>query len=74
MRSSDSASSPSGGSATDCSGASAGLAVVPVVRMIHTAVRQISGSFTSGETSFDSLVLVEVPRMGVYAVGLVSYP
>ncbi len=48
------------------------VAVVPVVRTIYTAVRQISGSFTSGETSFDSLVLVEFPRMGVYAVGLVT--
>lgn len=48
------------------------VAVVPVVRTIYTAVRQISGSFTSGETSYDSLVLVEFPRMGVYAVGLVT--
>ena len=45
---------------------------MPVVRTIYTAVRQISGSFTSGETPFDSLVLVEVPRMGVYAVGLMT--
>jgi|GEM_PF-161899 Uncharacterized conserved protein len=48
------------------------IAVVPVIRTVYATVRQISSSFTSGETAYDSLVLVEFPRRGVYAVGLVT--
>lgn len=48
------------------------VAVVPVIRTIYATVRQISSSFSSGETAYDSLVLVEFPRRGVYAVGLVT--
>jgi Uncharacterized conserved protein len=48
------------------------VTVVPVIRTIYATVRQISSSFTSGETAYDSLVLVEFPRRGVYAVGLVT--
>ncbi|MEF8813139.1 MAG: DUF502 domain-containing protein [Halovenus sp.] len=48
------------------------IAVVPIVRTIYTTVRQISSSFSSTETSYDSLVLIEFPREGVYSIGLVT--
>jgi len=46
------------------------VAVIPIVRTIYSTVRQMSTSLSSGETSYDSLVLVEFPREGVYAIGL----
>lgn len=48
------------------------VALVPVVRTIYSTVHQISASFSSTETSYDSLVLVEFPRKGLYSVGLVT--
>jgi len=48
------------------------IAVVPIVRTIYTTIRQISNSFSSAETSYDSLVLIEFPREGVYSIGLVT--
>ncbi|MFC7072071.1 DUF502 domain-containing protein [Halovenus rubra] len=46
--------------------------VIPVFRTIYTTVRQISQSFSNTETSYDSLVLVEFPRKGLYTIGLVT--
>lgn len=45
--------------------------VVPLVSTIYSTVRQMAASFSSTETAYDSLVLVEYPRKGVYAIGLV---
>jgi len=48
------------------------VALVPMVRTIYATVRQISNSFSNKETSYDSLVLIEFPRKGIYCIGLVT--
>jgi uncharacterized membrane protein len=48
------------------------VSVIPLVRVIYSTVRQLASSFSSTETSYDSLVLVEFPRKGIYAIGLVT--
>jgi len=48
------------------------VTIIPIVRTIYTTVRQISTSFSSSDSSYDSLVLVEFPRRGVYAIGLAT--
>jgi len=48
------------------------VTMVPLVRTIYSTVRQISTSFSNTESSYDSLVLVEFPREGVYSIGLVT--
>lgn len=48
------------------------VTIIPIVRTIYSTVRQISTSFSSSESSYDSLVLVEFPREGVYAIGLAT--
>lgn len=48
------------------------VTIIPIVRTIYTTVRQISTSFSSSDSSYDSLVLVEFPRKGVYAIGLAT--
>jgi len=48
------------------------VAVIPIVRTIYSTVRQISSSFSSKDTAYDSLVLVEHPREGLYSIGLVT--
>lgn len=48
------------------------VAVIPIFRTIYSTVRQISSSFASKEAGYDSLVLVEFPRKGVYSIGLVT--
>lgn len=46
--------------------------LIPLVRTIYSTVRQISSSFSSAETSYDSLVMIEFPRKGVYSLGLAT--
>jgi uncharacterized membrane protein len=46
------------------------VTIIPIVRTIYTTVRQLSTSFSSSDSSYDSLVLVEFPREGIYAIGL----
>ncbi|MFT4944339.1 MAG: putative membrane protein [Halovenus sp.] len=46
------------------------VSVIPVVRTIYSTIRQMATSFSSAETSYDSLVLVEFPRKDIYAIGL----
>lgn len=48
------------------------IAMVPIVRTIYSTVRQISTSFSNKDTAYDSLVLVEFPRKGIYAIGLIT--
>jgi len=48
---------------------------IPLVRNIYLFVRQVCGWVaTSHTTLFDSVVLVEYPRKGVYAIGFVTAP
>lgn len=48
------------------------VSIFPLVRTIYGTVRQMTSSFSSGETSYDSLVLVEFPREGIYSIGLAT--
>ncbi len=48
------------------------VAIIPIVSTIYSTVRQMANSFSSAETSYDSLVLVEFPRKGIYAIGLAT--
>lgn len=48
------------------------VSIIPVFRTIYSTVRQISSSFSSKDTAYDSLVLVEFPRQGIYQLGLVT--
>ncbi|SDJ43504.1 Uncharacterized membrane protein [Halovenus aranensis] len=48
------------------------VTLIPIFRTVYTTVRQISKSFSSAETSYDSLVLVEFPRKNVYTIGLIT--
>lgn len=48
------------------------MSLVPLVRTIYGTIRQIMSTVSSQETSFDSLVLVEFPRKGLYSIGLVT--
>lgn len=48
------------------------ITVVPIVRNIYKTVRQISTSFSSSDASYDSLVVIEYPREGIYSIGLIT--
>ena len=48
------------------------VSIIPIVRTIYSTVRQLSTSFSGSENSYDSLVLIEFPRKGMYAIGLVT--
>jgi uncharacterized membrane protein len=45
---------------------------VPVVRTVYFGVRQVSESLTKRDDRFESVVLVEYPRKGVYRLGFVT--
>lgn len=46
---------------------------MPVVRSVYSAVKQIAETvFAQSETSFDTAVLVEYPRRGLWAIAFVS--
>ncbi|MFB6302531.1 MAG: DUF502 domain-containing protein [Haloferacaceae archaeon] len=46
--------------------------VVPLVNVIYTSVRQVANSLVDRDTAYESVVLVEYPREGVYTIGLVT--
>jgi len=48
------------------------VSVIPIVRTIYSTIRQLANSFSSTESSYDSLVLIEFPRRGVYSIGLAT--
>lgn len=45
---------------------------IPLVRVIYSTTRQMSTTFSSKETSYESLVLLEYPRPGIYSIGLIT--
>lgn len=45
---------------------------VPLVRVIYSSVRQVSDALLEGEHRYESVVLVEYPREGVYSLGFVT--
>ncbi|SDM03768.1 Uncharacterized membrane protein [Halogranum gelatinilyticum] len=48
------------------------VGLVPVVRTVYFGVRQVSESLTKRDDRFESVVLVEYPRKGVYRIGFVT--
>jgi uncharacterized membrane protein len=45
---------------------------VPLVNVIYASVRQVASSLVERRTAYDGVALVEYPRPGVYAIGLVT--
>lgn len=45
---------------------------IPLVSTVYTSVRRITTSLVDRETGYDRVVLVEYPREGIYALGLVT--
>ena len=45
---------------------------IPILRTIYSALGQMTESFTNSETSKKSVVLIEYPRKGVWAVGFAT--
>lgn len=49
-----------------------GVKLVPLVRTIYFGVRQVSESLVERSAGFESVVLVESPREGLYSIGFVT--
>ena len=49
-----------------------GLRLVPLVRTIYFGVRQVGESLAERTSGYDSVVLVEFPREGMYSLGFVT--
>ena len=45
---------------------------IPIIRTVYSAVEQLIETFTSSKTDKKTVVLVEYPRKGVYAVGFAT--
>jgi uncharacterized membrane protein len=48
------------------------IGLVPLVRVIYSSVQQVADSLLSSGSRFESVVLVEFPREGIYAIGFVT--
>ncbi len=46
--------------------------VVPLINTVYSSVRQVANSLVDRNDAYESVVLVEYPREGIYAVGLVT--
>ena len=46
--------------------------VIPLVNTIYTSVRQVANSLVDRDEAYESVVLVEYPRDGIYSIGLVT--
>ena len=46
--------------------------VIPLVNTIYTSVRQVANSLVDRDEAYESVVLVEYPRGGIYSIGLVT--
>lgn len=49
-----------------------GVKLVPLVRTVYFGVRQVSESLVERSAGFESVVLVEAPREGIYSIGFVT--
>ena len=45
---------------------------VPLVNTVYSSVRQVASSLVDRDSRYESVVLVEYPREGVYSIGLVT--
>jgi len=48
------------------------IGLVPLLSVVYNGVRQVSDALTRQESRFESVVLVEYPREGVYSFGFVT--
>lgn len=46
--------------------------VIPLVSTIYSSVRQVANALVERRTAYESVVLVEYPREGVYMIGFVT--
>ena len=46
--------------------------LIPLVNVIYSSVRQVATSLVDRDSRYESVVLVEYPREGLYAIGLVT--
>ena len=46
--------------------------VIPLVNVIYGSVRQVANSLVDRDEAYESVVLVEYPRDGIYSIGLVT--
>jgi uncharacterized membrane protein len=46
--------------------------LIPLVNTIYTSVRQVANSLVDRDEAYESVVLVEYPRDGIYSIGLVT--
>jgi uncharacterized membrane protein len=49
-----------------------GVGLVPLVRVVYSSVRQVSNALMERSNRYESVVLVEYPREGVYVIGFVT--
>ena len=49
-----------------------GVRLVPMVRTVYFGVRQVAESLTDRSARYESVVLVEFPREGLYSIGFVT--
>jgi uncharacterized membrane protein len=49
-----------------------GVRLLPLVRTVYFGVRQVSESLVERSAGYDSVVLVEFPREGLYSIGFVT--
>ena len=45
---------------------------VPLINTVYSSVRQVASSLVDRDSRYESVVLVEYPRKGVYSIGLVT--
>ena len=48
------------------------IGLVPILSVVYNGVRQVSDALTRQESRFESVVLVEYPREGIYSFGFVT--
>jgi uncharacterized membrane protein len=48
------------------------IGLVPILSVVYNGVRQVSDALTRQESRFESVVVVEYPRNGVYSFGFVT--
>lgn len=46
--------------------------VIPLVNVIYSSVRQVATSLVDRDSRYESVVLVEYPRKGLFSIGLVT--
>ena len=45
---------------------------IPLVNTVYSSIRQVASSLVDRDSRYESVVLVEYPREGVYSIGLVT--